>query len=289
MLRALPSLLGCQGWAHGATKITSHATIGSTITLLTASKCRFCPQACHTTQPGSQALPSGWATISLTGFSTEKAHSRLRLLKMPAELVPETVTAQLKLEAKIQPFFSKLADFDEADQQDSLELLRRLHIRYLQGGLGCLPAGYVSLDSGRPWICYWILHSLALLDGPLPDSISSKDVAAFLSLCQSPSGGYGGGPGQLPHLAPSYAAVAALVSLGDHQALSSIHRDNMLSFLKSRCVGGMHGGGFAVCEGTMPRQAQQSSLLLLKDFSARIMLATYHLHHPMPCSRNSNS
>ena len=184
----------------------------------------------------------------------------LQLLKplckrcMPA-VTPETVLSQLKLEAKVQTFFGKFADFDEADQQDSLELLRRLHIRYVQGGLGYLPSGYSSLDSGRPWICYWILHSLALLDGPLPASVSASDVIAFLNLCQADNGGYGGSPGQLPHLAPSYAAVAALVSVGQPTALSSIQRDSMNIFLHSRCISPAHGGGFAVCEGTQQTQA----------------------------------
>lgn len=185
---------------------------------------------------------------------------------MPA-VSPETVASQLKLEAKVQNFFSKFADFDRADQQDSLELLRRLHIRYVQGGLGCLPSGYCSLDSGRPWICYWILHSLALLDGPLPASISASDLIAFLNLCQADTGGYGGSPGQLPHLAPSYAAVAALVSLGQPQALTSIQRDSMSAFLHSRCVSPAHGGGFAVCEGTQQAQASSAGLHSIHSYA----------------------
>lgn len=37
---------------------------------------------------------------------------------------------------------------------------------------------------------------------------------------QHPEGGFGGGPYQLAHLAPTYAAVAALVALGGEDALS---------------------------------------------------------------------
>lgn len=37
---------------------------------------------------------------------------------------------------------------------------------------------------------------------------------------QHPEGGFGGGPYQLAHLAPTYAAVAALVTLGGEDALS---------------------------------------------------------------------
>lgn len=49
-------------------------------------------------------------------------------------------------------------------------------------------------------------------------------VVAFLSSCQHPEGGYGGGPGQLAHLAPTYAAVSALLTLGGQEALTSINR-----------------------------------------------------------------
>ncbi len=39
---------------------------------------------------------------------------------------------------------------------------------------------------------------------------------------QHPEGGFGGGPYQLAHLAPTYAAVAALVTLGGQDALSGL-------------------------------------------------------------------
>ena len=32
--------------------------------------------------------------------------------------------------------------------------------------------------------------------------------------CQNPEGGFGGGPGQFPHLLPTYAAVSALAIVG---------------------------------------------------------------------------
>lgn len=37
-------------------------------------------------------------------------------------------------------------------------------------------------------------------------------------------GGFGGGPGQFPHLAPTYAAVNALVILGTEEAYKVIDR-----------------------------------------------------------------
>lgn len=40
-----------------------------------------------------------------------------------------------------------------------------------------------------------------------------------------------GGPGQLPHLAPTYAAVLALCTIGSEQAYSAIDRPGLQRFL----------------------------------------------------------
>ncbi len=41
-------------------------------------------------------------------------------------------------------------------------------LAWLQSGLGKLPAGFASLGASRPWIVYWVTHSLALLGADLP-------------------------------------------------------------------------------------------------------------------------
>ncbi|GLU11269.1 hypothetical protein SLE2022_280260 [Rubroshorea leprosula] len=111
------------------------------------------------------------------------------------------------------------------------ELQRDEHVEYLTGGLRLLPPSFCSLDASRPWLCYWILHSIALL-GDFVDDDMEDNVIDFLSRCQDPDGGYGGGPGQMPHLATNYAAVNALVTLGGEKALLSINREKMYSFLQ---------------------------------------------------------
>lgn len=55
----------------------------------------------------------------------------------------------------------------------------------------------------------------------------------FVCRCQSPTGGFGGGPGQIPHLAPTYAAVNALVILGTEEAYNVIDRKKLYEFLQS--------------------------------------------------------
>jgi protein farnesyltransferase subunit beta len=57
------------------------------------------------------------------------------------------------------------------------------------------------------------------LHPPYDVQVAVADIVQFLQRCQDPGGGFGGGPGQLPHLAPSYAAVATLVTLGSREAL----------------------------------------------------------------------
>ena len=91
-------------------------------------------------------------------------------------------------------------------------------------------------------------HTLIGL-APLPPEVSPEAVIDFLAHCQDAEGGFGGGPSQLPHLAPTYAAVASLVTLGGNAALEVINRDATFSFLQQRAVVPAEGGGFTVCEG----------------------------------------
>ena len=132
--------------------------------------------------------------------------------------------------------------------EDVIAVLKRdEHVAYLRKSLGRLSAGHVVLDASRCWLCYWIVHALALLDAP-PDPGTARDVVSFLALCQHPDGGFGGGPGQMPHLAPTYAAVACLAEIATPEAFACVHRASMRAFLL-RCrddrVGGyrMHDGG----------------------------------------------
>ncbi|VVB09361.1 unnamed protein product [Arabis nemorensis] len=112
---------------------------------------------------------------------------------------------------------------DIATQKFMVEIQRDKQLDYLMRGLRQLAPSFSSLDANRPWLCYWILHSIALLGESVDDELENN-VIDFLGRCQGSEGGYGGGPGQLPHLATSYAAVNTLVTVGGDKALSSINR-----------------------------------------------------------------
>lgn len=109
-------------------------------------------------------------------------------------------------------------------------LIKDKHIQFLKKGLALLPSTLEVLDSSRPWLCYWILHALQLLDETLSQE-RIVSVISFLKLCQHPDGGFGGGPGQDAHLAPTYAAVNALCILRTPEAYAVIDREKLLRFL----------------------------------------------------------
>ncbi|KAK4884664.1 hypothetical protein RN001_000935 [Aquatica leii] len=142
-----------------------------------------------------------------------------------------TVTSeeQLQVERSIQEIFRSFKLRREIDS-NLPKLQRWEHIQALKHWLMYLPPGYKCLDASRTWICYWILHSLSLLEVKLPDELKDS-LVDFLKRCQCPDGGFGGGPGQMPHLATTYAAVCSLCIIGTERAYNAVNRDKLQQFL----------------------------------------------------------
>jgi len=175
------------------------------------------------------------------------------------------------------------------------KLYRSVHAGYLRKGLKSLPRGYQGLHASQPWLCYWILNSLDLLglvpDGDCPEPepvdpyLASGNVpvegeildalVSFLATCAGKAGGYGGGPLQLPHLAPTYAAVNALCVIGTEEAYDSIDREKVYAFLLSvkHPSGGfrMHDDGEVDIRASYCAVAVASVLNLLDDALAKDM------------------
>ena len=98
---------------------------------------------------------------------------------------------------------------------------------------GPLPGGYASLDSSRPWLVYWTTHAHVLLGGALGEQMRQRCVDT-LGRCQDAlQGGFGGGPQQMPHTAPTYAAVMALATLGGAEAYAVVNRPHLYRFFLS--------------------------------------------------------
>jgi protein farnesyltransferase subunit beta len=149
-------------------------------------------------------------------------------------LPTDTSEEQAQVEDACQRLFDELAGFDGEFLRESVHLRSSAHLAYLHAGLGNLGEGYASLDASRPWLCYWIVHSLAILSPePLPPSLADG-VVGFIGRCIDPvGGGFCGGPypGQSAHLAPTYAAVNTLVTIGTAEAYAVIARAQLGPFL----------------------------------------------------------
>jgi len=145
----------------------------------------------------------------------------------------ETSISQKEVEESLLRCYNVFSEVQ--DLEPSILLFKERHIEYLRKGLHHLSRSYECLDASRAWICYWILHSLELLSIPIPSDDAEK-IARFLDKCQDSHGGFGGGPGQMPHLAPTYAAVCSLCILGRYWegAYELINRKTLRHFLKYR-------------------------------------------------------
>ncbi|XP_047496628.1 protein farnesyltransferase subunit beta-like [Penaeus chinensis] len=158
-----------------------------------------------------------------------------------------TVTSdeQIKVEKNIAAIFSYFRNTIEVDSKEPV-LHRERHIAYLKKGLKTLPEGFQCLDASRPWLVYWAVHALELLEVKLNEQ-EAGNIIDFLKRCQNPAGGFGGGPGQFSHLAPTYAAVNALAIVGTKEAYDVINREKLQEFLwQMRTDEGafrMHEGG----------------------------------------------
>lgn len=111
-------------------------------------------------------------------------------------------------------------------------LNRSRHLNYLRKGLKQLSEHFECLDASRPWLCYWILHSLNLLG----ESLSEEEqlaISDFLKSVQHGEGGFCGNVGHLPHLATTYAAISSVFSLDYEACYNVVNRTTLENFLKS--------------------------------------------------------
>uniref|UniRef100_A0A914GUY8 Protein farnesyltransferase n=1 Tax=Globodera rostochiensis TaxID=31243 RepID=A0A914GUY8_GLORO len=113
-----------------------------------------------------------------------------------------------------------------------MHLQNKSHVDYILACLEGLPKSYSGMDASRSWFCYWGLHALRLL-GHKPGKALQNGIVSFLASCQTEDGGYGGGPGQMAHLATTYASVMSLITIGTDEALSSINLKTLNFFIHS--------------------------------------------------------
>ncbi|KAJ3289688.1 hypothetical protein HK104_007290 [Borealophlyctis nickersoniae] len=155
-----------------------------------------------------------------------------------------TSDLQRAIEMAILPHYVPYKYHQPPEPLSKLQLFRNAHVRYVLSGME-QGGRFVSLDASKPWMVYWLLQSLDLLGADLPQSLRDRAIHT-LRTCQHETGGFGGGPGQLSHLAATYAAVNALAIIGTEEAYDVVDRAAMLSYLKKMK---MPDGSFVMHEG----------------------------------------
>lgn len=73
-----------------------------------------------------------------------------------------------------------------------------------------------AYDVAHTWLVFYITNGLYLLDQKkylLTEDLRDKSIE-FLEYCKE-DGAFGGGDGQMAHLAPTYAAFLAILNLGE--------------------------------------------------------------------------
>lgn len=90
-----------------------------------------------------------------------------------------TSESQNEVEKKIEKLFELFCSKAKCDPEVPI-FYKQNHINYIKNHMFTLPENYECLDSSRPWLCYWLCQSLALLNCKL--SVSEKsNVVSFLS------------------------------------------------------------------------------------------------------------
>lgn len=97
-------------------------------------------------------------------------------LKLDNESIETNTSAsQTEVELKVETLF-KLC-YSKA----KYPVLRKVeHLEYLKDHLLKIPQHYECLDSSRPWLCYWLCQSLALLNCEL-SVVEKSNTISFLS------------------------------------------------------------------------------------------------------------
>ena len=109
---------------------------------------------------------------------------------------------------------------------------RLLHYNFAKKLMSKLPGGYSSLDSGYPWLLYWVTNIITMCKDNY--SLNQKDKMQFVQILkelQHEDGGFCGSPKGHAHLISTYAAVMAIVNLGIPEAYDIIDINKMKNFL----------------------------------------------------------
>ncbi len=159
-------------------------------------------------------------------------------------LVTKTSNDQDETVGVCLPFLGGEDEAVEYNEHGVPGLDRAKHVKFLHQSLGKLPGRFVAADASRPWFLYWCLSALSML-GEDVTSYRESIIETARSM-QNETGGFGGGGGQLSHMATTYAVVLSLALVGGEDVYDVVDRKAMWRWL---CSLKQPDGGFQVCLG----------------------------------------
>ncbi|KAG7123451.1 Protein farnesyltransferase subunit beta like protein [Verticillium longisporum] len=152
-----------------------------------------------------------------------------------------TLTQQNATMHECLPLLAGDSDTLELNRHGVPRLRREAHVKYLHKQLGKLPAPYLIADASRPWFLFWSLNGLALLGEDV--SMYRQQLIDTARAIQNPNGGFGGGHGQMSHLATSFALILSIAIVGGEELYETTLFTGLADFVR-RCQtfeGGLGG------------------------------------------------
>ena len=147
---------------------------------------------------------------------------------------PRTLTDQEKTEKAISEYFQE-AGFSTKESENFKgisEYFKEKHFNFGMKMLHSLPGGYTGLDSGYPWLIYWVTNIIEMTKEQYDLSIDQKlQLVKMLKELKHPEGGFCGCVRGHAHLISTYAAVMAILNLGIKEAYEIIDIKKMKAYL----------------------------------------------------------
>ena len=124
----------------------------------------------------------------------------------------------------------------EYNEPEYCRIDKGTHGQFAMNNMLDLHTGYQSVDSGSPWLPFWLTNILELTMNPLdelPGVVRKKLIKFMKNLHNDETGGFRGQISLQSHIASTYGGVMAIVNLGTEEAYKVIDKQKMREFLLS--------------------------------------------------------
>ena len=141
---------------------------------------------------------------------------------------------QFQTEQRVLKFFDEIG-FTTKDSENfkgKADYYRLKHYEFAKNLMISLPNHYSALDSGFPWLLYWVSNIISMCkDNYALDYDTKLKFVQILKELQHKDGGFCGTPKGYAHLISSYAAIMCIVNLGIKEAYDLVDIPKMKNFL----------------------------------------------------------